>query len=175
MRPQARRKDLLVEKVGDELVIYDLERQRLHQLNRAAALVWQSCDGRKTVPELKKVLQNELNAAADETVVWKALDRLGKAHLLKEPVKQSASMTRRQVQCTDPICLFAFCADQCNGNYGCGTCTKPCTPDLPSCQLLTCAGPNSQFCFGTNAPCMQRRCAKMASPSDLGRVGFFRL
>ncbi len=207
MRPQARRKDLLVEKVGDELVIYDLERQRLHQLNRAAALVWQSCDGRKTVPELKKVLQNELNAAADETVVWKALDRLGKAHLLKEPVRQSAGMTRRQAlgrfgrtaalallapivtsiaaptplraqgvfNCNDPTCLFGFCADQCNGNYGCGTCTKPCTPDLPSCQLLTCSGPNSQLCFGNNAPCMQRRCAKMASPSNFSGVGFFRL
>src|SRR5713101_4997957 len=96
MRPHARRKDLLVEKVGDEVVIYDLERQRLHQLNPAAALVWQSCDGRKTVAELKMILQKELSPAADEAVVWKALDRLGKAHLLKEPVRQLAGMTRRQ-------------------------------------------------------------------------------
>jgi hypothetical protein len=198
MTPRARRKDLLVEKVGDELVIYDLERQRLHQLNRAAALVWQSCDGRKTVADLKKVLQTELSTAADEAVVWKALDRLGKARLLKEPVRQPAGMTRRQVlgklgrtaalaflapvvtsiiaptpvhgqalySCDNFICVFGFCPDQCNGDYACRTCTKPCEPDFPSCQLLTCSGPNSEFC-GLTGPCPQRRCVKPASPPEI--------
>src|SRR5258708_500221 len=96
MRPHARRKDLLVEKDGDDVVIYDLERQRLHQLNRAAALVWQSFDGRKTVAELKKVLQPGLSPSADEAVVGMGLDRLGKARLLKKPVPRPPGMTRRQ-------------------------------------------------------------------------------
>src|SRR5438128_2933171 len=81
MRPEARREDLLLEEVGDEFVIYDLQRHRVHQLNRAATLVWQSCDGRKTVAQLRRILQNELNPAADDAIVWQALDRLGKAHL----------------------------------------------------------------------------------------------
>ena len=56
MRPDARRERLLLEEVGDELVIYDLQRHRAHQLNRTAALVWQRCDGQKTVAELTKTL-----------------------------------------------------------------------------------------------------------------------
>jgi hypothetical protein len=96
MKPDARRERILLEEIGDELVVYDVERHRVHQLNRAAALVWQSCNGRRTVAELKKILQNELNPAADETIVWKALDRLGKARLLREAIPRSAGMTRRQ-------------------------------------------------------------------------------
>src|SRR5207245_4978016 len=96
MKPDARRERLLLEEVGEELVVYDLERHRAHQLNRTAALVWQSCDGHKTVADLKRVLQDELNPAADEVIVWKALDRLGKARLLREPITRPAGMTRRQ-------------------------------------------------------------------------------
>ena len=211
MRPHARREQLLFEKVGDELVIYDLERQRLHQLNRAAALVWRNCDGRKTVAELKKVLQKELSPAADEAVVWKALDRLGKAHLLKKPVPPRPSgMTRRQALgtfgrtaalallapvvtsitaptplhaqqggfflCSDPECVFVFCVDQCDSDYGSKTTTgkKPCTTqDLPTCKQFTdCQGPDSNYCGQPPGNCPQKRCTKAASPSSspLGTV-----
>ena len=103
LRPEARRERLLVEEVGDDLVIYDLQSHRAHRLNRAAALVWRSCDGRKTIAALNRVLERELNSAIDEAIVWKALCRLGKARLLREPVRQAAAapgMTRRQVLAT---------------------------------------------------------------------------
>src|SRR5262245_14317764 len=98
MRPDARREQLLLQEVGEEFVVYDLQRHRVHQLNRSAALVWRSCDGHKTVADLTKLLKMELDPAADEAIVWKALDGLGKARLLREPVRQTgaASMTRRQ-------------------------------------------------------------------------------
>jgi hypothetical protein len=68
----------------------------LHQLNRTAALVWQNCNGRRTIADLKKILQHKLDPAADEALVWNALDRLGKARLLRETVGPTASVTRRQ-------------------------------------------------------------------------------
>jgi hypothetical protein len=64
-----------LEEIGDELVIYDLQRHRAHQLNRTAALVWQHCDGQKTVAELTKIVQNELDPAITEALVWQAVER----------------------------------------------------------------------------------------------------
>ncbi|MBI3989058.1 MAG: PqqD family peptide modification chaperone [candidate division NC10 bacterium] len=74
----------MVQELPDEILVYDLTRHRAHCLNQTAALVWRHCDGQTTVAEMATLLQNELNIPADEAVVWLALDRLGKAHLLKE-------------------------------------------------------------------------------------------
>jgi coenzyme PQQ synthesis protein D (PqqD) len=84
--PEARREGLLVRELADELVVYDLERHRAHSLNRAAALIWRHCDGRTAVTELAELLHRELDAARAETVVWMALRRLAKAHLLLDQV-----------------------------------------------------------------------------------------
>jgi hypothetical protein len=100
MMPHARQDNLLVREVGDELVVYDQERHRAHRLNRTATLVWRRCDGQTTVAEMAALLQSELNlVAVDEGLVWLALDRLEKAHLLRpwrRPAK-AAGITRRQV------------------------------------------------------------------------------
>ncbi len=84
--PAARQDDLVVEGFLDEVLVYDLQRNRAHCLNRTAALVWQNCDGRTTVAELAEVLASELEIPANEAMVWMALTRLSKARLLKEPV-----------------------------------------------------------------------------------------
>jgi hypothetical protein len=100
LSPEARRERLLVREVEDELVVYDLESHRAHCLSRAAALIWRHCDGRATVVDLAALLHRELGVAHDETVVWMALRRLGKAHLLRDPVTvpaQAVSCSRREL------------------------------------------------------------------------------
>jgi hypothetical protein len=100
MLPKARRDRLLVQEVGEELVVYDQARDRAHHLNRTAALVWRHCDGQRTAADLAVLLQNEWRAPVDEQLVWLALDRLGRAHLLREPIPPPvghARVTRRQV------------------------------------------------------------------------------
>ena len=84
--PAARQDDLVVEEFLDDVLVYDLQRNRAHCLNRAAALVWQNCDGRTTVAELARVLASELEIPANEAMVWMALTRLSKARLLEKPV-----------------------------------------------------------------------------------------
>ncbi len=100
MRPRQRKDGLLVQKVDDELVVYDQERDHAHSLNRTCALVWGHCNGQKTAADITSLLQKELNHPMDEDVVWLALDRLEKAHLLNEPIKRQTSETnisRRKV------------------------------------------------------------------------------
>jgi hypothetical protein len=94
MEPCARQEQLLVEEAGDELVVYDQERQQAHRLNRTAALVWQHCDGKRTPKQMATLLQKELNPEADETLVWVTLDRLSGANLLQAPLQRSREQAR---------------------------------------------------------------------------------
>ena len=47
--PRARHDRLVVEQIGDEILIYDTVNNCAHTLNRTAALVWKLCDGKRTV------------------------------------------------------------------------------------------------------------------------------
>ena len=84
--PRARRDGLLVQELPDETLVYDLERNRAHCLNRTAALVWRHCDGNTRVVDLAQLLPNSVDLPASEDVVWLALNRLGRAHLLEAQV-----------------------------------------------------------------------------------------
>jgi hypothetical protein len=84
MTPHARQDKLLVQEVGDELVIYDRERDCIHSLNPATALVWRHCNGQTSIPELAVLLAEERGLPADEDVVWLALEQLQKVHLLRD-------------------------------------------------------------------------------------------
>ena len=98
--PLARVEQLALEKLDDELLVYDLERHRSHCLSRTAALVWGHCDGQTTPAEIAGKLQQELAVPAAEDLVWLALDRLEKAHLLAQPLARpaaAAGVSRRQV------------------------------------------------------------------------------
>jgi hypothetical protein len=118
--PRARREGLVVEELTDELLVYDLERNRAHCLNVTAAAVWKQCDGHSTAadiarrllvepkwrkssdaPELMHVKDSE--AARDralkpqqltEQVVWLALEQLSRDHLLEERMSWPAALPR---------------------------------------------------------------------------------
>ena len=91
--PKARQNDILVERVGDETIVYDGERHEAHSLNRSATLVWQHSDGEHSVPQLAELLGSELGIEPDESLVEYALDRLANAHLIEN--EPAASLSRR--------------------------------------------------------------------------------
>jgi hypothetical protein len=98
--PGARDSQLVVETLADETLVYDLRRHKAHYLNPAAALVWRCCRERKTLAEAARLLDGGLPPVETETIVWMALDRLDRAHLLSEPPsfpRQRTRYTRRQV------------------------------------------------------------------------------
>ncbi len=92
--PRARKEGLLVEELPDETLVYDLKRDKAHCLNPTAALVWQHCDGQTTVAELAALLEKGLEIPANDVLVWMALERLRRAHLLTEPVRLPAPQAR---------------------------------------------------------------------------------
>ena len=96
--PQARQTQLVIQEISDELVIYDLKRNKVHTLNPTAAWVWQHCDGKTSHAELASRLQAHLDTPHADDILWLSLDRLEKAHLLEtENVPAAgAKITRRQ-------------------------------------------------------------------------------
>ena len=86
--------------MGDETVVYDEQRNHIHRLNQTAALVWRHCDGRRTTGDLARVVQGELGSPFTEEMVWLALDRLEKEHLLQDRLvrpETAGQITRRQM------------------------------------------------------------------------------
>ena len=98
--PKARKEGLIVRVLGEETLVYDLKRDRAHCLNRLAALTWQHCDGKTTVPELISHLEDELPASEKEDLVLSALHQLSQAHLLQGKLKnpkKTSRFSRREV------------------------------------------------------------------------------
>jgi hypothetical protein len=98
MKPEARQEKLWVHAVGDELIVYDRDRHRVHRLNQTAALVWQHCDGSATAAEMAAQLEQELGSPVTEELVWLALERLDRAQLLTERLPRTSDdgrMSRR--------------------------------------------------------------------------------
>jgi hypothetical protein len=98
--PAARKEGLLIRELPDEMLVYDLERDKAHCLNPTAALVWKHCDGQRTVPELAHMLEDELKVQVDEELIWLALSQLRRTRLLPRlrtgPVGRT-NLSRRQV------------------------------------------------------------------------------
>jgi hypothetical protein len=90
--PKARRNHLVVEKVGDETILYDEDRQLAHSLNRSASIVWQNSDGEHSVPQLAQLVGAELGIEPNDSIVEYALDKLASANLLDD-----SSVSRRDV------------------------------------------------------------------------------
>jgi hypothetical protein len=155
VNPARRTGGLLVTEVMGEMLVYDLGRHRAHCLNPPAAVVFKHCDGTRGILELARVLHRELGTPADPDCVWLALDRLGKADLLRERVRRppkAGRLSRRalirrlgvavllpavtSVLAPTPAEAAATCVSDCTGQVF-GT---PCSSTAPANCLCTCDG-----------------------------------
>lgn len=94
----AREKELIVKELDDEVLVYDLERDKAHCLNYSAAFVWKHCDGQRSVDEIARLMEKEWRTPVNEDAVWFALNKLSKADLLQERVdlpEAKAGISRR--------------------------------------------------------------------------------
>ena len=105
MIPIARTEKLLIQRVGNELIVYDEANKSSHSLNSMAARVYELCDGQHTIKDIAQLLEKELHISRHEEVdirglVWLTLEELERYQLIKEYVKQPtgvASISRRTV------------------------------------------------------------------------------
>jgi hypothetical protein len=95
VRPLARTRGLIVQELGEETLVYDLESHDAHCLNRLASLVWRSCDGRTPVHRIARRL-GAVEASLTEGVVRLALRRLERKRLLEDTLPDARRLPRRE-------------------------------------------------------------------------------
>ena len=95
--PRARTKRLVSRDLGDELLVYDLERHKAYCLNRVAMQVLRHCDGETTIPDMALRIGSALGLSVDEHAVRLGLVRLEKAHLLDDPLGLPVHTSRREM------------------------------------------------------------------------------
>jgi hypothetical protein len=83
--------------LGDELLVYDLERHKAYCLNRVAMQVFRHCDGETTIADMALRIGGALGLPVDEQAVRLGLVRLEKAHLLDSAVAQILHTSRREM------------------------------------------------------------------------------
>jgi hypothetical protein len=96
--PRARQKDLVVQEMPGEVLVYDLASNKAHCLNETSATVWRACDGSTSVEEIVKEFEKNAGAKVTEDLVWLAIDQLSENGLLEAGITpRFAGQSRRDV------------------------------------------------------------------------------
>jgi hypothetical protein len=91
-KPLARSEDLIVEELGDEVLVYDSKTDTAHCLTPDAARVWQGCDGATPIDSLTA----QVGLSAERVEI--ALDELERCDLLAaRPTLTGEGHTRREL------------------------------------------------------------------------------
>jgi Coenzyme PQQ synthesis protein D (PqqD) len=92
LAPKARKENLIVKELADEVLVYDENNHNALCLNHTAALVWKFCDGRSSIPQITRLLEKEMSANVTEPTVWLALKQLDESSLLEASLAQHTWM-----------------------------------------------------------------------------------
>ena len=143
--PCARSEDLIVEELGEELLIYDMKVDRGHCLSPVAARVWRRCDGRTHATAMSAELGLDTDAVGRALAELTACKLLQPTPVLSVVAVSGDGTTRRElatrfvkagaVAAAAPLIVsvaaptpaqaqtLGFCS-QFNSDAGCGTCQQ---------------------------------------------------
>jgi hypothetical protein len=100
IKPLGRKSDIVIQEYGSEILIYDLLIHKAFSLNETSALIWQACDGTKTIGEISSQISRRLDSQVSEDFVWLALEQLKKENLIENQSEVSLpfeGLSRRDV------------------------------------------------------------------------------
>lgn len=84
MLPKRRQARLMLESVGSQTIVYDLDSCKVHCLNALSSLIWQSCDGERSVQQIIETVRLHYPGAGDQEMVLSVVQRLSWIGLLEE-------------------------------------------------------------------------------------------
>jgi hypothetical protein len=96
--PVARKEKLVIQEMPDEVLVYDLETNKAHCLNRTAAFVWKNCDGENSVADIVSQFEQTSGTRVQEDLIWLAIDQLNERNLLEKALPAKfAGQSRRSI------------------------------------------------------------------------------
>ena len=84
MKPKARVKEIVVQRSGKEILIYDLSDNKAFCLNESSSRVFEMCDGNRTVDQIAIVLNSKSNTLITKEFVLLALSQMVENGLIEE-------------------------------------------------------------------------------------------
>lgn len=100
VNPTVRFKDIVIQELPDEVLVFDAGSNRLFCLNRTISEVWKLADGSRNIRQISQAMSESFGANVDETFVLFALEELSRENLLVEAVsaaKPEKEVSRRDV------------------------------------------------------------------------------
>jgi hypothetical protein len=94
--PKARSKDLVVQNILSETLIYDLANHQAHCLNETAAFIWRNCSGDASVDNLVRLAESEFGGPVHVDVITLALTQFNDHKLLIEDVPVGRPLLNRR-------------------------------------------------------------------------------
>jgi hypothetical protein len=95
MKPN-KKADLIIERLHDEIIIYDPITLNVHCLNGTAAFIWQLCNGDNSVEDIIRMAEDNVTHPIKEDVVWLALGKLQSAGLVEDVPVELPELSRRE-------------------------------------------------------------------------------
>jgi hypothetical protein len=99
IRPVARKDNLVIETLPDEIIVYDQTRNAAHCLNNSVNWIWERCDGSGTIEDIASEFERSCGLGDAHALVLSAVKQLAAANLVTGvPRDESArieKMTRR--------------------------------------------------------------------------------
>lgn len=92
--PLARTTGVVVQDLGKEILVYDLNTDKAYNLNETSATIYQACDGKTSIEELR------VKTKFTDEIIFLAIDELQKENLIEEDssfVSPFARLSRREV------------------------------------------------------------------------------
>ena len=129
--PLARNRDIVVQTMGKEVLIYDLNTHKAYCLNETSSIVYQACDGKTSFDELKR------RHKFTDDLIFLALDQLKEDNLIetdKSFVSPFDGMSRRDAirkvglasMIALPVISFLIAPTAAMAQSGCGVaCVNP--------------------------------------------------
>jgi len=141
--PLSHRENLVVQELNGEVLIYDLEKHKAFCLNETSALVYQLCDGTKSVSDIGKAMGEKLKLPVADELVWLALDQLKQENLLDDSQKLESKfegLSRRdairKVGLASLVALpviLSLVAPAAAQSTSCVAAGQPCSAPTPAC------------------------------------------
>lgn len=81
-KPIGLRNNILVQEMDKELLLYDLNRDKVFCLNETSMTIWNLCDGENSVEDIRRKVSVQLKTSINEEFIWLALEKFKGEQLL---------------------------------------------------------------------------------------------
>ena len=82
-KPESRTNDIVVQELEGEVLVYDLIKNKAFCLNKTSAIIWQNCNGQRTIEEIAEYTGKELESLISKETIQLALEQFRTDDLLK--------------------------------------------------------------------------------------------